>query len=140
MIHKELKKVIKTFKDWSNDNAKYIKLASALNVAKKAYNDGAKRGAATLSKMIEQPKVNFLFEIYNNVLQFVNQNLGWDLPEHTSGAINLWFDDNDVMIDVETSDGGVSTISYTKFLEKLEEGKSKDPNYKLSKDDFCDCF
>ena len=74
------------------------------------------------------------------VLQFVNQNLGWKLPEHASGAINLWFDDKDVMIDVETSDGGVSTISYTKFLEKLEEGKNEDPNYKLSKDDFCDCF
>lgn len=27
-----------------------------------------------------------------------------------------------------------------KFLEKLEEGKNEDPNYKLSKDDFCDCF
>lgn len=98
------------------------------------------RRTDTLSKMIARPNVKFLFEIYNNVLYFVNQNLGWELPEHASGAINLWFDDKDVMIDVETSDGGVSTISYTKFLEKLEEGKNEDPNYKLSKDDFCDCF
>jgi hypothetical protein len=125
---------------WSTENAGYIENASKLNVAEHAYTAGNERGVATLTKMIARPKVKLLFEIYNNVLYFVNQNLGWELPKHASGAINLWFDDKDVMIDVETSDGGVSAISYTKFLEKLEEGKKKDPNYKLSKDDFCDCF
>lgn len=125
---------------WSTDNADYIENASKLNVAERAYTAGNERGVATLTKMIARPNVKLLFEIYNNVLYFVNQNLGWELPEHASGAINLWFDDKDVMIDVETSDGGVSAISYTKFLEKLKEGKKKDPNYKLSKDDFCDCF
>lgn len=125
---------------WSTENAGYIENASKLNVAERAYTAGNERGVATLTKMIARPKVKLLFEIYNNVLYFVNQNLGWELPKHASGAINLWFDDKDVMIDVETSDGGVSAISYTKFLEKLEEGKKKDPNYKLSKDDFCDCF
>lgn len=128
------------FNCWSTDNADFIETASKLRLAERAYNVGNERRTDTLSKMIARPKVKFLFEIYNNVLYFVNQNLGWKLPEHASGAINLWFDDKDVMIDVETSDGGVSTISYTKFLEKLEEGKNEDPNYKLSKDDFCDCF
>lgn len=125
---------------WSTDNADYIENASKLNIAERAYTAGNERGVATLTKMIARPNVKLLFEIYNNVLYFVNQNLGWKLPEYACGATNLWFNDKDVMIDVETSDGGVSTISYTKFLEKLEEGKKKDPNYKLSKDDFCDCF
>lgn len=125
---------------WSTDNADYIESASKLNVAERAYTAGNERGVATLTKMIARPNVKLLFEIYNNVLYFVNQNLGWELPKYACGATNLWFNDKDVMIDVETSDGGVSTISYTKFLEKLEEGKKKDPNYKLSKDDFCDCF
>lgn len=128
------------FNCWSTDNADFIETASKLRLAERAYNVGNERGTATFSKMIAQPNVKFLFEIYNNVLHFVNQNLGWELPKHASGAINLWFDDKDVMIDVETSDGGVSTISYTKFLEKLEEGKKNNPNYKLSNDDFCDCF
>lgn len=138
-------KIIKEHKVTTEDLSKnsspdHIEAASKLRVAERVYNAEDEGGTTTLSKMIARPNVKFLFEIYNNVLHFVNKSLGWELPKHASGAINLWFDDKDVMIDVETSDGGVSTISYTKFLEKLEEGKKNNPNYKLSKDDFCDCF
>ena len=67
------------------------------------------------------------------IINTVNDNIGWELPECVQGAYNVWFNGTDIMVDVETSDGGVSAISYEKFIEFAKKGK-------VSEDDFCKCF
>ena len=65
------------------------------------------------------------------IIDDVNNNIGWELPPYACGAMNVWFDDGIIRVDVETSDGGVSTIDYEKFMEFTK---------KVSVDDFCECY
>ena len=67
------------------------------------------------------------------IINTVNEMLGWELPSHVMGAFNVWEDNGHIVVDVETTDGGVSGIDYNLFLSKAVNGK-------VSKEDFCGCF
>ena len=67
------------------------------------------------------------------IINTVNEMLGWELPNHVMGAFNVWEDNGHIVVDVETTDGGVSGIDYNLFLSKAVNGK-------VSKEDFCECF
>lgn len=69
----------------------------------------------------------------NKIIDTVNKMIGWKLPCHAMGAFNVWEDNGKIIVDVETSDGGVSGIDYNLFLSKAVNGK-------VSEEDFCECF
>ena len=66
------------------------------------------------------------------IINSVNEMIGWDLPDYVMGAFNVWVDNGHVIVDVETTDGGVSGIDYSLFLSKAVNGK-------VSKEDFYEC-
>lgn len=67
------------------------------------------------------------------IIDTVNEMIGWKLPSHVMGAFNVWEDNGRVIVDVETTDGGVSGIDYNLFLSKAVNGK-------VTKTAFCECF
>lgn len=71
---------------------------------------------------------------YQDIVDYVNNHIGWELPECAQGAYNVWFNGKNVMVDVETSDGGVSSIVLEKFKKFVDE------KGKVSEEDFCECF
>ena len=129
-----------TFNQWSSDNKEYFESASKLQIAEAAFNAAQKTTLGETQTAIETPTVELMKDIYDNVLKFVNAHLGWELPESACGAIHVWYDGDDFMVDVETSDGGVSAIHYSKFRDLVRNGKMKDDNYKVSHEEFNECF
>lgn len=76
-----------------------------------------------------------MFELFKKekILKKVNEMIGWKLPAVAMGAFRVWKDKGRTIVDVETSDGGVSAIDYKKFLDKAVAGK-------VSQEAFCECF
>lgn len=69
----------------------------------------------------------------NKIIKTVNKMIGWELPPSAMGAFHVWTDKGHIIVDVETSDGGVSGIDYELFISKAVNGK-------VSQEDFCECF
>lgn len=81
----------------------------------------------------EDAVVNFK-RSFQDVLKYVNDHIDWELPACAQGAYNVWFNGREFMVDVETSDGGVSAIVLENFKRFVEE------KGKVSEEDFCECF
>ena len=126
------------FETWSTLNSNMIEKDSKVIVAHEAYKAGKRAMNSYWNELIKHPPVDFLKDVYDNAIKYVNDHLGWELPETASGAYNIWHDGKEFVVDVETSDGGVSTIRYKKFLDTIKE--SGNPDYKLTHDEFNDCF
>lgn len=69
------------------------------------------------------------------IVKNVNKMIGWELPTDAMGAFNVWQDGDKIIVDVEASDGGYSSIEYSLFLEKARNNKGK-----VTKEDFIKCF
>lgn len=69
------------------------------------------------------------------IINNVNKMLDWKLPSEAMGAFNVWFDENKIIVDVETSDGGVSSIEYDMFLEQARLNKGK-----VNQESFNKCY
>lgn len=69
------------------------------------------------------------------IIKNVNKMIGWELAPHVMGAFNVWQDGDKIIVDVETTDGGVSAIEYSLLLEKARNNKGK-----VSQEDFIECF
>lgn len=69
------------------------------------------------------------------IIDTVNEMIDWELPINAMGAFNVWEDEGILIVDVETSDGGVSAIEYYLFLEEAEKNEGK-----VTQEAFCRCY
>ena len=126
------------FNQWSTHNSSFIESCSKLTVAEKAYAAGSIASDNYYKDVIKNPPIGLLQDVYTNTIRFVNSHLGWELSDTAQGAYNVWYNGREFVVDVETSDGGASTIRYAKFLDIIR--KSGNPDYKLTQEEFNDCF
>ena len=126
-----------SFNQWSTLHANAFETSSKLTIAEEAYKAGQAETDFYYRHGIQYPNAEFLQDIFNNTIKFVNDHLGWELSDTAQGAYNVWYNGKEFGVDVETSDGGASTIRYAKFLDIIR--KSGNPDYKLTQEEFSDC-